>query len=82
MIKSALGLAKFSGLWKSVLVDSRLISSFARLNVITSRNICTTQLCDKEVRSQNEKFKVGQNSKYGLIMEGETMPETIYISQQ
>jgi len=81
MIKSALGLAKFFGLRESMLVDGRLISSFARLSVITSRNICTTQLCDKEIRSQNEKLKVGQNSKYGL-MEGETMPETSYISQQ
>ncbi|XP_077258001.1 mitochondrial ribosomal protein S11 [Temnothorax americanus] len=81
MIKSALGLAKFLGLRESALIDGRLTSAFARLSVITSRNVCTTQLCSKEIRSQNEKFKVGQSSKYGLV-EGETMPETTNVSQQ
>ncbi|TGZ44753.1 uncharacterized protein Mrps11 [Temnothorax longispinosus] len=81
MIKSALGLMKFLGLRESALVDGRLSSAFARLSVITSRNVCTTQLCSKEIRTQNEKFKVGQSSKYGLV-EGETMPETTNVSQQ
>ncbi|XP_071573732.1 small ribosomal subunit protein uS11 [Temnothorax nylanderi] len=81
MIKSALGLTKFLGLRESALVDGRLTSAYARLSVITSRNVCTTQLCSKEIRTQNEKFKVGQSSKYGLV-EGETMPETTNVSQQ
>ncbi|XP_024871195.1 30S ribosomal protein S11, chloroplastic [Temnothorax curvispinosus] len=81
MIKSALGLTKFLGLRESALVDGRLSSAFARLSVITSRNVCTTQLYSKEIRTQNEKFKVGQSSKYGLV-EGETMPETTNVSQQ
>ncbi|XP_011703279.1 PREDICTED: 30S ribosomal protein S11, chloroplastic [Wasmannia auropunctata] len=83
MIKSALRLAKFPGLRERVLVDGRLIPAwdFARLSVITSRNICTTQLCGKEIRTLNEKLQVGQTSKYGLV-EGETMPETTNVSQQ
>ncbi|XP_012537392.2 uncharacterized protein LOC105837301 [Monomorium pharaonis] len=80
MIKSALGLAKFLGLRESVLADGRLISAFVRLSAITSRKICTTSLCDKEIRTGNEKVKVG-TSKYGLV-EGETMPESTDISQQ
>jgi len=81
MIKSALRFAKFSGLPKSVLTDGQLTLMFTRLSVITSRNVCTTQVCGKEVRMQNKKVKIGQKSKYGLT-EGEIMPETINISQQ
>ncbi|XP_012055682.1 PREDICTED: 30S ribosomal protein S11, chloroplastic [Atta cephalotes] len=80
MIKSVLRLAQFSRLQENVLIDHRVTSAFARLSIITSRNIYTTHLCSKEIRSKNEKIVVG-NSKYGLI-EGETMPETININQQ
>lgn len=79
MIKSALGLAKFSGL--RALVDGRLTSALARLSVITSRSVCTTRPCGKEIRMRTDKVKVGQSSKYGLL-EGETMPETINVNQQ
>ncbi|XP_011639662.1 uncharacterized protein LOC105428812 [Pogonomyrmex barbatus] len=80
MIKSILKLTRFPGLRESVLADGHLASAFSRLNAITSRNICTSHLCSKEIRMQNEKVRVG-NSKYGLL-EGETMPETTNISQQ
>jgi len=84
MIKSALRLKKSVGLRESVLAGGRfnvLVSAFERLSVITSRNVCTTQLCSKEIRTQNEKVKVGTSSRYGLV-EGETTPETTDISQQ
>lgn len=80
MIKSVLKLAKFPGLQKSVLIDDRVTAAFARLSIITSRNIYTTHLCSKEIRVKNEKVKVG-NSKYGLV-EGEAMLETTNINQQ
>ncbi|KAL6266685.1 hypothetical protein P5V15_003524 [Pogonomyrmex californicus] len=80
MIKSILKLTRFPGLRESVLADGRLASAFSHLSAITSRNICTSQLCSKEIRMQNEKVRVG-NSKYGLL-EGETMPETTNLSQQ
>lgn len=81
MIKSAWRLAKFFGLRKSTLVDGRRMptSAFTNLCAITSRNVCTTQVCGKEIRVQNEKMKVG-NLKYGLV-EGETIPETANINQ-
>ncbi|XP_039307972.1 30S ribosomal protein S11 [Solenopsis invicta] len=81
MIKSALGLSKFFVLRETALADGRSISALVRLSAITSRNICTTPLCSKEIRMRNEKVKVGHSSKYGLT-EGETMPETTNISQQ
>ncbi|KYN08899.1 PREDICTED: 30S ribosomal protein S11, chloroplastic [Trachymyrmex cornetzi] len=80
MIKSVLRLAKFPGLQESVLIDHRVTSAFSRLSIITSRNIYTTHLCSKEIRSKNEKIKVG-NLKYGLV-EGETMPETTNVNQR
>ncbi|XP_070164923.1 small ribosomal subunit protein uS11 [Polyergus mexicanus] len=81
MIKSALRMTKFPVLTGSVSADGRLTSLLAHLNIITSRNICTTTLCSKEIRSQNEKVKVGKGSKYGLI-EGETTIETLNVNQQ
>lgn len=81
MIKSALGLARFSGLRESALVNGRLTSALARLNVITSKNVCTTRWCGKEIRTQTEKVKVGVSSKYGLV-DGETTPETVNINEQ
>ncbi|KMQ88762.1 30s ribosomal protein chloroplastic [Lasius niger] len=80
MLKSALRMTKFPVLTGSVSTDGRLTSLFAYLN-ITSRNICTTSLCSKEIRLQNEKVKVGKGSKYGLV-EGETTMETLNINQQ
>lgn len=80
MIKSALRMTKFPILKGSVSADGRLNSLFAYLN-ITSKNICTTSLCSKEIRVENEKVKVGRNSKYGLV-EGETTMETLNINQQ
>lgn len=80
MIKSALRLAKFPGARESALVDGRLTSAFARLSVITSRNIYATQLCSKEIRSSNEKVRI-ESKKYGLV-DGEVMPETTNVSQQ
>lgn len=80
MIKYALRMTKFPTLKGSASADGRLTSLFAHLN-ITSKNICTTSLCSKEIRLDNEKVKVGRNSKYGLI-EGETTMETLNIHQQ
>ncbi|KAG5328609.1 RR11 protein, partial [Acromyrmex charruanus] len=81
MIKSVLRLAKFPGLQENVLIDHRITSAFARLNIITSRNIYTTHLCSKEIRSKNTKVKVG-SLKYEKLVEGETMPETTNINQE
>lgn len=81
MIKSALRMTKFPVLMGSVSADGRLTSLLAHLNIITSRNIGTTTLCSKEIRSQNEKVKVGKGSKYGLV-EGETTIETLNVNQQ
>ncbi|KYN01578.1 30S ribosomal protein S11, chloroplastic [Cyphomyrmex costatus] len=75
-----LRLTKFPRLQKSVLIDDQVTSAFARLSIITSRNIYTTHLCSKEIRLKNEKVKVG-NSKYGLV-EGETIPEMANLDQQ
>ncbi|KYN33248.1 30S ribosomal protein S11, chloroplastic [Trachymyrmex septentrionalis] len=81
MIKSVLRLAKFPGLQENVLIDHRVTSAFARLTInITSRNIYTTHLCCKDIRTKHDKVKVG-GLKYGLV-EGETMPETTNINQQ
>ncbi|KAG5306134.1 RR11 protein, partial [Acromyrmex insinuator] len=77
MIKSVLRLAKFPGLQENVLIDHRVTSAFARLSIITSRNIYTTHLCSKEIRSKNIKVKVG-SLKYEKLVEGETMPETTF----
>lgn len=81
MFKSVLRITKFPILKGSVSADSSLTSLFVDLNVITSRNICTTISCSKEIRLQNEKVKVGKGSKYGF-MEGETTVETSNIDQQ
>ncbi|XP_011871143.1 PREDICTED: 30S ribosomal protein S11, chloroplastic [Vollenhovia emeryi] len=82
MIKSALrGLAKFPVVRESVLADGRLAPAFARLSAITSRNVCTTQFYGKEIRMKNEKVKVGDKAKYGLVV-GEATPETTNINQQ
>ncbi|GAB1866548.1 30S ribosomal protein S11, chloroplastic [Camponotus japonicus] len=81
MFKSVLRITKFPVLKGSVSADGRLTSLFTNLNVITSRNICTTISCCKEIRLQNEKVKVGRGSKYGLI-EGETTVEALNINQQ
>ncbi|KAL6427528.1 hypothetical protein ACFW04_008781 [Cataglyphis niger] len=81
MIKSALRITKFPALTGSVSIDGRLTSLLAHLNIITSRNICTTTLLSKEIRFQNEKVKVGRGSRYGLV-EGETTIETLNVNQQ
>lgn len=81
MIKSVLRITKFPVLTGSVSADGRLTSLLAHLNIITSRNICTTTLRTKEIRLQNEKVKVGRGSKYGLV-EGETTIETLNVNQQ
>ncbi|KAL0103516.1 hypothetical protein PUN28_017645 [Cardiocondyla obscurior] len=81
MIKSVLGLARFSGLRDSALAEARSTAALTRLCGITSRNIYTTQLCGKEIRSRNEKVKVGRITKYGLA-EGEATPETMNLGEK
>ncbi|XP_032685769.1 30S ribosomal protein S11 isoform X1 [Odontomachus brunneus] len=79
MIKSALRLINYPLLSESVLANG--VATYIRLNVITSRSICTTLLCNKEIRTKDEKSRVGKSSKYGLIA-GETTPELMDINQQ
>lgn len=79
MFKSVLRMTKFPILKGSgVSADSSLIPLRANLSGVTSRNICTTISCSKEIRLQNEKVKVGKGLKYGL-MEGEITIETTNI---
>ncbi|XP_029156570.1 uncharacterized protein LOC114929258 [Nylanderia fulva] len=80
MIQSALRMTKLPILKGSASADGRLTLLFANLN-ITSKNICTTSLSRKVIRIDNEKVKVGSNSKYGLV-DGETTMETMNINQQ
>lgn len=81
MFKSVLRMMKFPLLKGSVSADGRVTSLF-NLSAITSKNICTTALCSKEIRLENnEKVKVGRSSKYGLV-EGEIAVETLNINQQ
>ncbi|EFN79273.1 30S ribosomal protein S11, chloroplastic [Harpegnathos saltator] len=79
MIKSALLLFKSPLLSNSVSVSGAAICAF--LNTITPRNICTTSLCNKKIRSDSGKLRVGKDSKYELI-EGETTPELLNINQK
>lgn len=69
MIKSILRLIKFPASTECVLADSASLS--LRLNTITLRNICTTSLCNKEIRMRSEKVKVGKNKYDGISVEGE-----------
>ncbi|XP_012225676.1 small ribosomal subunit protein uS11 [Linepithema humile] len=69
MIKSVLRLIKFPALTECALADSASLS--ARLNTITLKNICTTSLCNKEIRLRSEKIKVGKNKYDGVAIEGE-----------
>jgi hypothetical protein len=46
--------------------------TFARLGDVTSRNICASSRCNKDIRMRNEKVKVGSKGKYD-VLDGETM---------
>lgn len=78
MIKSVLRFVKFPALTGCVMTNSASLS--VPLNTLTSRNIYTTSLCNKEIRLRNEKVLVGKH-KYGLI-EGEDMIDTLNVQQQ
>ncbi|XP_014487376.1 PREDICTED: 30S ribosomal protein S11 [Dinoponera quadriceps] len=79
MIKSALQLIKYPLLSESVLANGAVICGC--FNNITSKSICTTSFCNKEIRFQSDKSRVGKSSKYGLT-EGETTSELINVNQQ
>jgi len=49
--------------------------TFARLGDVTSRNICASSRCNKEIRMKNEKVKVGNKEKYDAL-DSEIMPDT------
>lgn len=78
MIKSASRWIKCPLLSESMLTNGAAIR--ARLNVITSKSICTTSLCNKEIRSEFSKTRVG-SSKYG-ILEGEATPDLLNATQK
>lgn len=69
MIKSALRLIKFPRSTDNALTEGT--AAYARLVAITSRNVCTTSPCNKEIRISNEKVRVSRGSKYDTLMEGE-----------
>lgn len=79
MFKSALRLIKYPLLPESMLATGAVICN--RLNLITSRSICTSSLCNKEIRTQSDKTRVGKSSKYGFL-EGESTPELTNFNQQ
>ncbi|RLU26155.1 hypothetical protein DMN91_002321 [Ooceraea biroi] len=70
MMRSVLRLTRFPVLAERTLTDVGA-PIFSRLD-ITSRNVCTSSRCDKEVRTKFEKMRVGRTSKYDEMLEGET----------
>jgi len=54
--------------------------TFARLGDVTSRNICTSLGCNKEVRMRHEKVKVGDKGKYN-VLDGENMQDAVSMMQ-
>ncbi|XP_020285275.1 uncharacterized protein LOC109855437 isoform X2 [Pseudomyrmex gracilis] len=80
MIKSILRVIKLPMIAERVLANN--ISVLASSSFITSRNICTTLLCSKEIRMVNEKVKVGKNSKFSMELEGEYTVDTSTNQQE